>query len=71
MSRGMREHVGGTCGCPIERSCRKANQILESIRMAPASERTQFVVCGSDMRTYRSKYHVECASRFNHCKFNQ
>lgn len=73
----LREKVGGVCGCPFQKSCDKADEIQQSIRTAPIRERTRFVVCGSDMRTYRSQYHLECTRRYNaylyplyhgHCK---
>lgn len=66
---GLRENVGGVCGCPFQRSCQKANEIQETLRTVPVNERTKFVVCGSDTRTYRSSYHLECSRRYNHCLF--
>lgn len=67
--RGLREKVGGACGCPFQRSCERAHAVQESLRQAPISERTKFIVCGSDRRTYRSKHHLECTRRYNTCKF--
>lgn len=64
----LREKVGGICGCPFQRSCEKAREIQRIIRQAPVSERLEFVVCGSDWRSYRSKHHLECARRYNGCK---
>lgn len=66
--RAVRERVGGVCGCPFQRSCERAREIHLSIKAAPHDERTRYIVCGSDFRTYRSKYHLECSRRFNRSK---
>lgn len=63
--RAVREKVGGSCGCPFQRSCERAKEISNAIKLAPISERTKYIVCGSDWRTYRSKYHLECSRRYN------
>lgn len=68
--RGIREKVGGACGCPFQRSCERAKEIHKAIRVAPVSERTKYIVCGSDWRTYRSKYHLECSRRYNKSKIS-
>lgn len=67
-SRPTREKIGGTCGSPIQKSCEFAHRIQQSLMSAPASERTRFIVCGSDLRTYRSEHHLECSRRYNQCK---
>lgn len=67
--RAVREKVGGTCGSPYQRSCERAREIHQAIRVATTSERTKFIVCGSDWRTYRSKYHLECSRRYNQSKW--
>ncbi|XP_037044515.1 serine protease inhibitor dipetalogastin-like [Bradysia coprophila] len=61
----LREKIGGVCGCPFQRSCEKAHELQQSLRSAPIHERTKFVVCGSDWRTYRSQHHLECTRRYN------
>lgn len=66
-----REKVGGTCGCPIQRSCERVFKIQESLRSASIMERTKFLACGSDLRTYRSEHHLECSRPYNRCKFKQ
>lgn len=63
----LREKIGGVCGCPFQRSCEKAHELQQSLRSAPINERTKFVVCGSDWRTYRSQHHLECTRRYNSC----
>lgn len=63
--RGVREKVGGACGCPFQRDCERAKQLSDAIKTAQISERTKYIVCGSDWRTYRSKYHLECSRRYN------
>lgn len=65
----LREKIGGVCGCPFQRSCEKAHELQQSLRSAPINERTKFVVCGSDWRTYRSQHHLECTRRYNSCRF--
>lgn len=67
----LREKIGGVCGCPFQQSCEKAHQLQQSLRSAPVNERTKFVVCGSDWRTYRSQHHLECTRRYNSCMFNR
>lgn len=68
-SMHVREKVGGTCGCPVQRSCERVRKIQESLKTATLSERTKFLVCGSDLRTYRSEHHLECSRPYNRCKF--
>lgn len=65
---GAREKVGGVCGSPEQRNCEKVLEIQRMIKKSPA-DRDKFLVCGNDMRTYRSQYHLECSSRFNIRKF--
>lgn len=68
--RGLKEKVGGACGCPAQRSCEKAHEIQMALRSASITDRVKFIVCGSDRRTYRSQYHLECSKRFNNkCKY--
>lgn len=64
----VKERIGGICGCPYQRSCEKSSQLQKAIRFAPIKERQQFVVCGSDRKTYRSRHHLECARQYNSCK---
>lgn len=66
--RAVREMIGGACDCPFQRSCARAKAIHLSIKAAPINERTKYIVCGSDWRTYRSKYHLECSRRYNRSK---
>lgn len=67
---GLREKVGGACGSTFQRHCERAHEIQLSLRRAPINERTRYIVCGSDMRTYRSKHHLECTRRFNFSEYN-
>lgn len=69
-STGLREKVGGACGSTFQRHCERAHEIQLSLRRAPINERTRYIVCGSDMRTYRSKHHLECTRRFNFSEYN-
>lgn len=64
----MREKVGGSCGCPVQRSCEKVHRIQDSLKSAAITERTKFLACGSDLRTYRSEHHLECSRPYNRCK---
>lgn len=64
----VREKVGGVCGCPVQRSCEKVHKLQESLKSASITERTKFLVCGSDLRTYRSEHHLECSRPYNRCK---
>lgn len=64
----VREKVGGICGSPVQKSCEKVHKIQESLKTASISERTKFLACGSDLRTYRSEHHLECSRSYNHCK---
>lgn len=61
---GAREKVGGVCGSPAQRACEKVLEIQRMIKESPG-DRDKYLVCGNDMRTYRSQYHLECSSRFN------
>lgn len=63
----VREKIGGPCGNPIQRSCEKVTKIHESLKSASITERTKFLACGSDLRTYRSEHHLECSRPFNRC----
>lgn len=65
---GLREKVGGTCGSTTQRHCEKAQALSRTLREAGARERVQHLACGSDLRTYRSPYHLECSKRFNVCE---
>lgn len=64
----VREKVGGVCGSAVQRSCEKVHKIQESLKTASINERTKFVACGSDLRTYRSEHHLECSRPYNRCK---
>lgn len=68
-SSGLHEKVGGACGSTFQRHCERAHEIQLSLRRAPINERTRYIVCGSDMRTYRSKHHLECTRRFNFSEY--
>lgn len=63
----VREKIGGTCGNPTQRSCEKVQKIHDSLKSASITERTKFLACGSDLRTYRSEHHLECSRPFNRC----
>lgn len=64
-----RERVGGVCGNPVQKSCEKVHKIQESLKSASITERTKFLACGSDLRTYRSEHHLECSRPYNRCKW--
>lgn len=66
-SMHVREKIGGTCGNPTQRSCEKVQKIHDSLKSASITERTKFLACGSDLRTYRSEHHLECARPYNRC----
>lgn len=61
----VREKIGGACGNPTQRSCEKVTKIHESLKSASINERTKFLACGSDLRTYRSEHHLECSRPYN------
>lgn len=63
----VREKIGGPCGNPTQRSCEKVTKLHESLKSASITERTKFLACGSDLRTYRSEHHLECSRPFNRC----
>lgn len=63
--RASHERVGGTCESTSQRNCQLAHRLQQSLRSAPGNEQTRFLVCGSDLRTYRSKHHLECSRRYN------
>lgn len=69
-STGLREKVGGACGSTFQTHCERAHEIQLTLRRAPINERTRYILCGSDMRTYRSKHHLECTRRFNFSEYN-
>lgn len=64
----LREKVGGTCDCPIQRSCERVQKLQESLKSASLNEKTKFLACGSDLRTYRSEHHLECSRPYNRCR---
>lgn len=66
-----REKLGGVCGSPVQKSCEKVHRIQESLKSASITERTKFLACGTDLRTYRSEHHLECSRPYNRCKSNQ
>lgn len=63
----VREKIGGICGNPVQRSCEKVGRINDSLKTASINERTKFLACGSDFRTYRSEHHLECSRLYNRC----
>lgn len=65
----VREKVGGPCGNPTQKSCEKVRKMQESLKTASITERTKFLACGSDLRTYRSEHHLECSRPYNRCRF--
>lgn len=68
--RAVHERLGGRCDSPSQRSCQLAHRLQRSLGSAPGSEQTKFLVCGSDLRTYRSKHHLECSRRYNASEFH-
>lgn len=62
------EKAGGVCGCPMQRSCERLQKLQRSLSAAAISEWTKYLVCGSDLRTYRSEHNLECSRRYNRCK---
>lgn len=63
----LRERAGGRCFCPFQRSCNAAKQIMQHLRRLPEEEKSKYIVCGNDYKSYRSRHHLECARRHNTC----
>lgn len=53
----MREKVGGTCDCPIQRSCERVQKLQESLKSASLNERTK--VCNSNLNRAIS-FQIRC-----------
>lgn len=60
-----RQKLGGACGAPKQKSCEAAERLQKSLQSATGNENIRFIVCGSDLKTYRSEHHLECSKHYN------
>lgn len=63
-----REKLGGSCGDSKQKSCETANRLQNALSSASGTEKLRYIVCGSDLKTYRSEHHLECSKRYNPSK---